>query len=343
MQQITVGIVGATGAVGVEILRLLKKRNFPVKALHCFGSSRSAGTKLHFGNDEIIVEELSDSFFPSLDLVFFSAGSAVSKKYIPLVLQTGATVIDNSSAFRLDENVPLIIPEVNLDALQSDPRLIANPNCATIIMLMALAPLHKLAKIKRIVVATYQAASGAGHRAMEDLRLETKAHLQGSSYERSVIPHPYAFNLFLHNSPLGENGYVDEELKLLQETRKILNDPSIRVAATCVRVPVLRSHAEAINAEFYHPICAKEAHTILQNSPGIEILEDYTQNRFPMPSDATGQESVFCGRIRKDLSQENTLDLWVVGDQLLKGAALNAIQIAEALYANKTSAFTNLV
>ncbi|MES2199765.1 MAG: aspartate-semialdehyde dehydrogenase [Chlamydiota bacterium] len=332
MKQFNIGIVGATGAVGLEILKLLKKRCFPVKTLRCFASSRSVNTPLPFGEDTIIVEELSDSFALSLDLIFFCAGSSISKKYIPLALKAGALIIDNSSAFRLDQDVPLVIPEVNPESLQNHNRLIANPNCATILMLMALAPLHRLAKIKRVVISTYQAASGAGLRAMEDLKLETLAHLQGTSYERTVVPHPYAFNLFLHNSPLHENGYVEEEIKLLQETRKILKDPSIQIAATCVRVPVLRSHAESINAEFHHPISAEEAYLILQKAPGIEFLEDYSKNRFPMPIDATGKDSIFCGRIRKDLSQENTLDLWVVGDQLLKGAALNAIQIAEELY-----------
>lgn len=332
MKQLNIGIVGASGAVGLEILKLLKKRNFPIKTLKCFGSSHSEGTYLSFGENEIIIEKLSANFSSSLDLVFFSAGSSVSRKYIPLALESGAIVIDNSSAFRLEENVPLVIPEVNPEALQNHNSLIANPNCAAILLLMALAPLHRLAKLKRVVVSTYQAASGAGLRAMNDLKLETLAHLQGSSYERAVIPHPYAFNLFLHNSPLDENGYVEEEIKILQESRKIINDPSIQIAATCVRVPVLRSHAEAINAEFHNPISSKEARLILQNTPGVEILEDYIQNRFPMPIDATGKDSIFCGRIREDLSQKNTLDLWVVGDQLLKGAALNAVQIAEMLY-----------
>ncbi len=337
MTQLNIGIVGATGAVGLEILKLLKKRNFPVKNLRCFASSRSLNTLLPFGEDNIVVEELSDSFATSLDLIFFCAGSITSKKYVPIAREAGAIVIDNSSAFRLDHEVPLVIPEVNPEALQHHKLLIANPNCATILMLMALSPLHRLAKLKRVVVSTYQAASGAGLRAMEDLRLETLAHLQGTSYERTVIPHPYAFNLFLHNSPLHENGYVEEEIKLLKETRKILQDSSIQIAATCVRVPVLRSHAESINAEFHHPISKEEAYLALQNAPGIEFLEDYSKNRFPMPIDATGKDSVFCGRIRKDLSQENTLDLWVVGDQLLKGAALNAVQIAELLYKKQST------
>lgn len=331
MKQFNVGIVGATGAVGLELLNLLKKRNFPVKSLRCFASPRSVNNFITFGEGKIILEELSDSFADSLDFVFFCAGGLISKKYAHLACKAGATVIDNSSAFRLDGDVPLIIPEVNPEALKNHNGLIANPNCATILLLMALAPLHRLAKLKRVVVSTYQAASGAGLKGMDDLKLETLAHLQGTSYERTVIPHPYAFNLFLHNSPLQENGYVEEEIKMVNESRKILQDPSIQIAATCVRVPVLRSHAESINAEFHHPLSPEKASSILKSSPGIEILEDYAKNRFPMPIDATGNDSIFCGRIRKDLSQENTLDLWVVGDQLLKGAALNALQIAELL------------
>ncbi|MBS0627398.1 MAG: aspartate-semialdehyde dehydrogenase [Verrucomicrobia bacterium] len=332
MKKLNIGIVGASGAVGLEILKLLKDRNFPIETLKCFASSRSEGNLLPFGESKIIIEKLSANFSSSLDLVFFSAGSSVSRKYIPLALEAGAIVIDNSSAFRLEENVPLVIPEVNPEALLRHNSLIANPNCATILLLMALAPLHRQAKLKRVVVSTYQAASGAGLKGMEDLKLETLALLQGSSYQRVVIPHPYAFNLFLHNSPLLENGYVGEEMKIIQESRKILNDPSLQIAATCVRVPVLRSHAESINAEFHHPISAEKARLILQNTPGITLLEDYAQNRFPMPIDASGNDSIFCGRIREDLSQKNTLDLWVVGDQLLKGAALNAIQIAETLH-----------
>lgn len=329
MNALKIGVVGATGAVGLEILRLLEERKFPIAKIRCFASSRSTNTPLYFSGEKILTEELTDSFASSLDIVFFSAGSSVSKKYAQIAQEAGAIVIDNSSAFRMNSTVPLVIPEVNPKALKASSTLIANPNCATILLLMALAPLHRIAKLKRIVVSTYQAASGAGLKAMEDLKQETHAYLNGSSYRRKVIPHPYAFNLFLHNSPLQENGYVEEELKLIYETRKILEDDSIKVAATCVRVPVLRCHAESINAEFYESLTSEEAYLILKRSPGIEILEDRLSNRFPMPTDAIGKNSIFCGRIRNDLSQENTLDLWVVGDQLLKGAALNAVQIAE--------------
>lgn len=327
----SIGIVGATGAVGCEILFLLETRNFPVKSLRVFASAKSLGSFITFRGEKIPLEVLKDGCFKNLDFVFFSAGGKISKAYAEKARDAGAIVIDNSSAFRMREDVPLLIPEINPEALDSHEGLIANPNCATIIMLMAVAPLHKIAKVKRIVAATYQAASGAGAKAIEDLKEETRAHLEGKEYIRSVIPFPYAFNLFLHTSPLQENGYVEEELKMLYETRKILRDDSIRVTATCVRVPVLRAHSEAINVEFHSPLSSKEAYEALKNSPGIKVLEDRKNNRFPMPEDAIGKDDVFCGRIREDISQENTLDLWVVGDQLLKGAALNAVQIAEKL------------
>ncbi|MCX6990669.1 MAG: aspartate-semialdehyde dehydrogenase [Chlamydiae bacterium] len=328
---ITVGIVGATGAVGVEILSLLASRKFPVKELKLFASEKSVGMQVTFRNEKISVQSLNATCFKGCDIVFFTAGSKISKAYAEIAKNAGAIVIDNSSAFRMEKDVPLIIPEINAKALAFHKGIIANPNCATIIMLMAIAPLHKVAKIKRIVAATYQAASGAGAKGMHDLIEETKAHLGGTEYTRSVIPFPYAFNLFLHNSELQENSYTDEELKMVYETRKILGDDSIRVTATCVRVPVLRAHSEALNVEFHTPLSSKKAYEILKNTPGVTIYEDREKNRFPMPQDAVGQDNIFCGRIREDLSQDNTLDLWVVGDQLLKGAALNAVQIAELL------------
>jgi aspartate-semialdehyde dehydrogenase len=326
-----IGIVGATGAVGLEILKLLRERHFPFSSIRCFASLFSINKKIPFGKDELLVEELSSKSFQGLDLVFFCADTSVSIEYVQVARESGALVIDNSAAFRMDKDVPLIIPEVNPKALYKHKGLIANPNCATILMLMALAPLHKESKLKRIVVSTYQAASGAGKTAVEELKQETLALLKGEPFTRSVIPHPYAFNLFLHNSPLVETGYAEEEIKMLQETHKILQDDSIGISATCVRVPVLRSHSESINAEFHSPLSRERAEDLLKNSPGITLLEDRKENRFPMPVDATGKDSVFCGRIREDKSQPNTLDLWVVGDQLLKGAALNAVQIAEYL------------
>lgn len=330
MPLLNIGIVGASGAVGKEILRLLEKRAFQVNSLKCFGSERSAGSVISFQGEDLLIEKLAPTSFKGLDIVFFSAGSKVSKEYAPIAQAQGALVIDNSSAFRHDPTIPLIIPEVNSDALQNHQGLIANPNCATILLLLVLAPLHNVAKLKRIVVSTYQAASGAGELAMQDLIEETRALLENRPYERKVIPHPYAFNLFLHNSPLKED-YSEEELKLVYETRKILNDQTIQVGATCVRVPVLRSHSESVNAEFHTPISKDDAYTLLAKAPGVQILEDWVQNRFPMPQDATGLDNVLCGRIREDMSQKNTLDLWIVGDQLIKGAALNAIQIAEVI------------
>jgi len=325
-----VAVVGATGAVGQEILRLLDQRAFPIRTLRCFASLRSLGTFVPFQDKQIPIETL-DCLSAPLDLIFLCAGSKISKDYADSLRRFEAIVIDLSSAFRQDPSIPLVIPEVNPHALDNHSGWICNPNCATILMLTVLFPLHAQAKLKRIVISTYQAASGAGFKAMEELKEEMKAYLDGASYTRSVIPHPYAFNLFLHNSPLQPNDYVEEELKLLYETRKILEDSSIRVAATCVRVPILRCHSESINAEFHTPLSKEEAYRLLQKAPGVQILEHREKNRFPMPIDALGKDPVFCGRIRQDLSQPNTLDLWVVGDQLLKGAALNAIQIAERL------------
>ncbi|MFI5334432.1 MAG: aspartate-semialdehyde dehydrogenase, partial [Chlamydiales bacterium] len=245
--------------------------------------------------------------------------------------------IDSSSAFRGDPSIPLVIPEINPHSLAQHRGIIASPNCTTSIMLMVLAPLHRKAKIGRIVAATYQAASGAGASAMKELREETQAFLSDEAYTRTMMPFPYAFNLFPHNSPLLENGYVEEEMKMVHETRKILEDPSIQVTATCVRVPVLRAHSMALNVEFSDKITLDEIYALLMKAPGVTILEDRKSNRFPMPLDASEMETVYCGRIRKDLTQPNTFEFWVVGDQLLKGAALNAVQIAEFILAPKSA------
>jgi aspartate-semialdehyde dehydrogenase len=325
----SIAIVGATGAVGRELIALLERRRFPVSQLRCFASPRSVGKTVSFQNEAIPIEALGHDSFKGVDIALFSAGRVVALEFAPQAVETGACVIDNSSAFRMDPEVPLVIPEINPDAMQTHRGIIASPNCSTTIMLMALAPLHRAFQIKRVVATTYQAASGAGALAMEELQLETQAVLEGRSFKRSVMPFPYAFNLFTHNSPFTESGYAEEELKMLHETRKILRDDAIGIHATCVRVPVLRAHSEALNVCFHHPVTVSQAYEILQKAPGLKILENRITNRFPMPIDATGQDSVFCGRIREDLSQPNTLDLWVVGDQLLKGAALNAVQIAE--------------
>lgn len=330
-----IAIVGATGAVGIEVIKVLEKRNFPIGKLHCFSSPRSVGKEILFRGETIRIQPLTEDAFKEIDIAIFSAGSKVSKEWIPKALRDGAKVVDNSSAFRMQPDVPLIIPEINSHALQNHP-LAACPNCSTTIMLMAVAPLHKRFKILRIVAATYQAASGAGFQAMKELEEETLACLENRPYNRTVIPHPYAFNLFPHNSPLNAEGYVDEEIKMLEETRKILEDDAIWVNATCVRVPVLRAHSEALNITFSQPVSVDEVYEVLHQAPGLSILEDRSENRFPMPSDASFQDNVFCGRIRKDPSFPNTIDLWIVGDQLLKGAALNAVQIAELFLGKKS-------
>lgn len=328
-------IVGATGAVGREVLKILEKRKFPIDQLHCFSSPRSAGKEVFFQGRSILTKPLTEEAFKEIDIAIFSAGSKVSKEWIPKALKCGTRVVDNSSALRMNADVPLIIPEINSHALK-DHQMAACPNCSTAIMLMAVAPLHKRFKILRVVAATYQAASGAGFRAMKELEEETLAHLENRSYTRSVIPHPYAFNLFPHNSPLNEEGYADEEVKMLEETRKILEDDAIWINATCVRVPVLRAHSEALNITFSQPVSVEEVYAVLNVAPGLKILEDRSQNRFPMPSDASFQDDVLCGRIRIDPSFPNTIDLWIVGDQLLKGAALNAVQIAELFMGKKS-------
>lgn len=326
-----VGIIGATGAVGQELLQVLEKRHFPLTELRCFASERSVGKCASFRGEKLPIEVLTEVSFRNLDIAIFSAGRKIAEQFAPIAVRSGALVIDNSSAFRKDEKVPLIIPEINVHALKGHQGIIASPNCTTTIMLMVLGPLHRAARIRRIVAATYQAASGAGALAMRELELETNAHLENRPFERTIFPFPYAFNLFSHNSPLSANGYNDEELKMIHETHKILEDATIQISATCIRVPILRAHAEALTVDFHTSLSKETASQLLSSSPGVTLLDHWAENRFPMPSDATGQDNVFCGRIREDLFQANTLHLWVVGDQLLKGAALNAVQIAETL------------
>jgi aspartate-semialdehyde dehydrogenase len=328
-KKINLAIVGATGAVGQELLKVLEKRFFPIHQLRCFASQRSQGKTVLFRGQAIPVIPLTKTAFEGIDIAIFSAGSKISREWVPFAAEQGIKVVDNSSAFRLAPDVPLIIPEINAHALKNDHLVAACPNCTTAIMLMAIAPLHRQFKIVRVLAATYQAASGAGYQAMQELKEETFAYLHDRPFQRKIMPHPYAFNLFPHNSSLNADGYAEEELKMLQETRKILEDDQIWVNATCVRVPVLRAHSEALNVTFSQPIDVEQAYAILHKTPGLKILEDRSLNRFPMPSDASGIDEVLCGRIRKDPSFPHTLDLWVVGDQLLKGAALNAVQIAE--------------
>jgi aspartate-semialdehyde dehydrogenase len=326
-----VAILGATGAVGTEFLRLLDERAFPFTELKLLASKRSAGKQIEFKGKTLIVEECTKDSFRNVDLVLSSASKAISKTYAPIAVESGAVVVDNTSFFRMDPKVPLVIPEINPHAIQTNTGIIANPNCSTIIMALPLFPLHKAFGVKRVFAATYQAASGAGLTAMNELFDETAAVLEDRPFERTVIPHQYAFNLFIHNSPMRENGYVEEEWKMLNETRKIFEDDNIRVNAVCVRVPVLRAHSEALNIEFEKSVSVDEAYEVLRDAEGVEILEDRENNRWPMPLDASGKDPVYVGRIRKDQSQDNTLDIWVVGDQIRKGAALNAVQIAEKL------------
>ncbi len=334
-------IVGATGAVGVEFMQVLERRNFPVAKLTLLASKRSAGTKLTFRGQEYVVEELTKQAFVGQHLALFSAGSGISKEYRQACVEAGCLMVDNSSAFRMEAGVPLVVPEINPGEaakalfVNGGKGVIANPNCTTIIALMALAPLHRVAGIKRLVACTYQAASGAGHAAMVELQESTRAALDGKSYPPKVLPHPYAFNLFPHNSPMTDNGYCEEEIKLQKESRKILGDDSLRITGTCVRVPVLRTHAEALNVEFHRPLSVAQAYDLLAKAVGVTVLEERAKNRWAMPTDVAGKDDVYVGRIRQDLSQDNTLELWVVGDQLLKGAALNAVQCAEVALVGK--------
>ena len=329
-----VAIAGATGAVGVEFLRCLEQRRFPIASLRLLASARSRGKKMTFGDKEIEVEELTETSFDGVDIAFFSAGGSISKKFGPLAAQAGAVVVDNSSAFRMDASVPLVIPEINPQAMYTHQGIIANPNCSTIIGITPLWPIHKVNRIRRLIAATYQAASGAGAAAMEELEESTRAYLNKQSYENKVLPHPYAFNLFSHNTRIDPvTGYNEEETKMTRETQKIFGDPDMRISATCVRVPVLRAHSEALTFECERPITPREVTALLSNAPGVRIVDDPEKNYFPMPRDASGKDDILVGRIRQDTSDPSgkSIVMFVAGDQLLKGAALNAVQIAEVL------------
>lgn len=329
-----VAIVGATGAVGLELLGCLEGRNFPVASLRLLASARSAGKVMPFRGQDIVVQELTEASFDGVDIALFSAGSGLSKKFAPIAVKAGAVVVDNSSAFRMEENVPLVVPEVNAAAMSAHHGVIANPNCVAAIATVALAPLNAAHRIRRLNMATYQAASGAGAAAMEELRLATAAALAGESYEHKVLPHPYAFNFFSHNAEMDpESGYNGEETKVVAETRRIMGLPDLPVGITCIRVPILRAHGMAITVEFDEVVSPDEARALLAAAPGVRVVDDRLRNHFPMPSEASGQEDVLVGRIRTDLGDPSgrSLALFVVGDQLLKGAAQNAVQIAEAL------------
>ncbi|HIK26469.1 MAG: aspartate-semialdehyde dehydrogenase [Oscillatoriaceae bacterium SKW80] len=333
MKSYKVAILGATGAVGRELLQLLESRKFPLADLKLLASPRSAGRTLPFQGEQLPVEPVGEKSFEGIDLVLASAGSSTSKIWALKAVLAGAVVIDNSSAFRMDANVPLVVPEVNPETAASHQGIIANPNCTTILMSVAVWPLHKVEPVRRIVAATYQSASGAGARAMEEMKEQAKAILNGETPKTEIFPYPLAFNLFLHNSPLNEQGYCEEEMKMLNETRKIFAEPELRISATCVRVPVLRAHSEALNLEFGRPFSAAQAREILRNAPGVKLVEDWQANYFPMPAEASGCDEVLVGRIREDISHPCGLELWLSGDQIRKGAALNAVQIAELLIA----------
>ncbi|WP_424095045.1 aspartate-semialdehyde dehydrogenase [Moorena producens] len=331
--QVRVAILGATGAVGEELRLLLQSRNFPLADLKLLASPRSAGRVIPFEGEKLRVEAVGEHSFDQVDLVLASAGGATSKAWAAIAVESGAVVIDNSSAFRMDPQVPLVIPEINPEAAANHQGIIANPNCTTILMGMAVWPLHQVQPVKRIVVATYQSASGAGMKAMEELKLQTQAILKGETPPTESFPYPLAFNLFPHNSPLNEQGYCQEEMKMVNETRKIFNAPQLKISATCVRVPVLRAHSEAVNLEFDQPMPVAQAREVLATAPGVKLVEDWQANYFPMPIDASGNDEVLVGRIRQDLSHPCGLEIWLSGDQIRKGAALNAVQIAELLVA----------
>jgi aspartate-semialdehyde dehydrogenase len=325
-----VAIVGATGAVGQELLTVLEKRSFPVTELVPMASSRSVGTQITFAGRDYSVIEANESAFEGVEIAFFSAGATRSRALVPHAVAAGSLVVDNSSAYRMDPNVPLVVPEINPSKMQGHSGVLANPNCVAAILTMVLGPLAQQVDLRRIVVSTFQSASGAGARAMEDLLTQTTDYLAGSPVVARVLRHPYAFNLFSHDSAIEEDGYNGEENKVVAEIRKILGRPQLPISITCVRVPVLRAHTMTVNIEFDGPMAPHTARTALERSPGVRIVDNPDTNHFPMPNEASGQDDVLVGRIREDPSRPNTLNLFVCGDQLLKGAALNAVQIAEA-------------
>ena len=328
-----VAVAGATGAVGVEMVKTLEKRNFPVKNLKLLASSRSAGKTMKFKGEDIVIEELTHDSFKGVDIALFSAGGDISREFAKSVVDSGAVMIDNSSAFRMFEDVPLVIPEVNPEDIKWNKGIIANPNCSTIIMLVAVAPLHRAKQLKRLVAATYQATSGAGAKGMDELLVQTKQILNGEPIAPKAFAHRIAFNLIPHIDTFLDNGYTKEELKMLNESRKMLHAPDLRVSCTCVRVPVMRAHSEALNLEFANEITPDEARAILAQAPGVTVVDDPAAKLYPMPIDATEKYNVLVGRIRQDISRDDKrgLDIFVAGDQVLKGAALNAVQIAELL------------
>lgn len=326
-----VAIVGATGAVGIELLRVMERRDFPVSDLRLLATARSAGKELEFRGENFCVEALTENSFDEIDLAFFSAGAATAKQFAPLAQKAGAVVIDNSSAFRLDEEVPLIIPEINPEDVRGHRGLIANPNCTTAVALMALYPLHRAFGLRRVFAASYQAVSGSGARAIEELRQQCEALGRAEEAIARVYPHQIAFNALPHVDSFLENGYTKEEMKMQLEGRKMMHLPHFRASITCVRVPVYRAHSIAMSAEFERTVSVDAARDVLAKAPGLDLVDEPGANHYPMPLAAAGKDNCQAGRLRLDCALENGLALWVSGDQLLKGAALNAVQIAELL------------
>jgi aspartate-semialdehyde dehydrogenase len=326
-----VAVVGATGAVGPEVLAILAERSFPAAQVVPFASARSAGSRVAFAGEQLEVRELTEDALEGFDLALFSAGGGISRRYAPEAVKRGCVVIDKSSAFRMDPQVPLVVPEVNGDAAAAHHGIVSNPNCSTIQLVVALKPLHDAARIRHITIATYQAVSGTGKRAMDELRSQSLALLQGDAVQTGVYPHPIAFNALPHCDAF-EGDETTEETKLVHETHKILEDGEIGISATCVRVPVWRSHSEAVWIETEQPLSADQARELLAQAPGVRLVDDPAAARYPMPSEATGADDVLVGRIRQDGSRRNGLALWVVADNLRKGAALNGVQIAELLH-----------
>ncbi len=347
-----IAVVGATGAAGSELLRVLERRNFPVATLRPIGSARSAGKSVQFRGESIPIEGLSRKSFDKIDVAFFSAGGDISREFVPIACQADAIAIDKSSAFRMDPHVPLVIPEINAQDVRLHRGIIANPNCTTTVMLMALYPLHRIFHVRRVFAASYQAVSGSGTRGVEELSRQVKEAAGNSkrpglftfaedtadrpppatdSVAATVFPHPIAFNLLPHIDSFLDSGYTKEEAKMQDETRKIMHSPALRVSATCVRVPVYRAHSVAVSAEFQRPISVEQAREILSKAPGLELVDEPHKNQYPMPLSVAGKDNCQVGRVRLDCAFENGLSFWVAGDQLLKGAALNAVQIAELL------------
>tara|TARA_Y100001934_G_scaffold45291_2_gene54838 strand:+ start:6617 stop:7624 length:1008 start_codon:yes stop_codon:yes gene_type:complete len=328
-EDLHVAIAGATGAVGIEMMKTLEKRNFPVGKLTPLASKRSAGKSLPFKGEELTVEELTKNSFSGVDIALFSAGGDTTKEFAQAAVDAGAVVVDNSSAFRMDDSVPLVVPEINAADVASHNGIIANPNCSTIVTVMALNPLHQAFGVKRIFASTYQAVSGSGAMGIVELERQVGEITSGKETTRDVYPHQIAFNVLPHVDTFLDNGYTKEEMKMVNETRKIMGLPDFQASVTCVRVPVYRAHSVAVSAEFEKPVSLEEAKAAIQAAPGIDLNDDVSNNGYPLPLNLAGTDNCQVGRIRKDCAFDNGLSFWVVGDQLLKGAALNAVQIAE--------------